>query len=360
MIRQLCTLLPLLTLSCAASVELAEDRRVEPSEDPTVLGVINERVQQIAVDGQRIYWIGSITDAASGWRSDATLRSCRKQDCSNSLISYDDAAHGSSEFSVQNGQIYWLHLTDAGGTAQKWSLVSCSVEGCTRGLHTVAKELYGAFGGTFSTEAMFVFVNEVRLDTVPQLLKIPLAGSVSTPEVLLSDAQWSHSTVARGQYLYWIEPSRNDYGATALVRMLVRGGSPVEVLAEGLGFHSIAVDSSYVYWSRDGLNGAILRCPVAGCEGGPEVFVSPVRQPGNLTLENGNLYWQHDTLSQGGAVSRCSLVNCVLPARVAEGVAPAQDLAFDDQYLYTVTIDEIPNPDEVWLRSLVKIRRLPK
>ncbi|MEO6600054.1 MAG: hypothetical protein ABIQ16_09300, partial [Polyangiaceae bacterium] len=123
--------LAVLALSCGSSVELAAPApppQFRTSTDPTSLGEINERVSNLLVDGERIYWTGY---AESG-TGPLSLRSCAKLDCSNTLVTYGATRNG-QPFAVENGQIFWLDDSLDYGLPACGALLSCDIAGCIGG-----------------------------------------------------------------------------------------------------------------------------------------------------------------------------------------------------------------------------------
>jgi hypothetical protein len=347
MFRQTRVLLALTTLACSSSVELSTAPHLTASSDPTVLGVINEQVSAIAVDEERIYWSGGPGEAHA-------LRSCRKQDCAGSLLTYDPSQSGA--FGLANGEIYWTHREDS-NAQDTWALLACSVSGCRSGPRTVAVDIVGIVNIAVDS---FVFTADTAyFSTGYQIWRIPLAGNRAEPESFLASGGPLTAFAAQGDYIYWLGWARSS----AVQRTRKDGTGAIEVLAENLDIapHAgLALDATHVYWSEGTLYGSILRCPLSGCVGAPEVFAAPIRSPTTLQLDGARLYWQHDTMSLGLAVSSCSLGACVPADPIVHGVEASNALAIDDQYLYTATTDAMLD-DDAWLNHpSAQIRRISK
>jgi hypothetical protein len=80
-------------LACSANTVDLDAPMIEASDEPGVLGVVQERVEKLRVDDERLYWIGTRlprADQANAW----FLHSCQKRDCATTLVTYDAQAHG--------------------------------------------------------------------------------------------------------------------------------------------------------------------------------------------------------------------------------------------------------------------------
>ena len=362
-----------LTCGCSSRVDLdaARNHPVIASDDPDVLGVVSEAVQQIAVDEQRLYWSGSWgEEVLNGTTAHADLRSCNKGDCVNTLVTYDgDSSTYAIPFGVLNGRIYWLH-----GDWNDWprlDLRSCDIAGCVgapqivlRGSHADAPQAIA-----FGPDAIYLYVHtsSPSLGSVDPswLYRISLSRPEAAP-VVIDEALAGRvlTMTVQDDYLYWLEQDESAPYSTTVQRLRTDGtGDPQEVAGP---LHStssnLASDGQYVYWSQGTLYGAIARCPLEGCAdpASPELFAEPVRSPQTLRVDGANLYWVHDTAWNGYATSSCSLAACKPSELVAGSVAVPNALAIDDQYVYTATSDQDPNPSYPMLNFLQRIQRFSK
>ena len=347
----------LFALSCSKSVELSRSPELRPSTDPTVLAGIGEEVGAMAVDNVRLYWSGSQGSNALGA---SALRSCNKQHCLDSLVTYDpDGASTNTNFGVIDGQIYWLHLLASEPAV--WEIRACDAAGCGNAPRTVGRGILD-FPSTVTFSANTVFIGNGNT-----ISSVPLSATAADPKFVLQARSAFYLLSAQEPYLYWI--SQGDYGrGVVLERARTDGTGALEVLAENLEVifnggpfpqSGLALDASYVYWSQGTLAGSIARCPLAGCNGAPEVVVTPVRSPTTLALDGQRLYWQHDTATQGLAVSDCALGDCAGTTPIVVGLDATNALTVDDRYLYTATTDA-PIPVDGWPNPNANIRRIPK
>ncbi|MET0790446.1 MAG: hypothetical protein ABW061_02905 [Polyangiaceae bacterium] len=181
--HRLLILLPILSLACGQqSLDLQAAPHITPSNDPTVLGTIDEQVGPIAVDAERLYWMGRIARGSFG--EVAALRSCKKEDCAGSLISYDSNAAAQGAFRVQNGQIYWFHqLADA--DSGQWCLLRCDVSGCSAGSQAVLVAGQLGFELAVGSDAIYYDVPLSKDSAVPLvgLYRVPLSGNTAPTAV---------------------------------------------------------------------------------------------------------------------------------------------------------------------------------
>jgi hypothetical protein len=198
------------------------------------------------------------------------------------------------------------------------------------------------------------------------LVKVPLNGEVTEPRAVLSTSiEGTSAPLVHDGHLYWL---RYEGGhLPSLVRLSLQGAGDIEVLAREVSFNftgmslpaeRLAADSSYIYWSEGGLRGSIVRCALSGCIGAPEVLLTPVRSPMTLFVDQGELYYQHDTASQGFALSGCPIARCKTATSIVQGVNATNALALDADYLYTATSDQLGDTD--WSHPSAHIRRIPR
>jgi len=373
--RRLLIMLPVLALACGSkSLDLQAAPHITSSTDPTVVGAIDEQVSRIAVDAERIYWMGS-----QGWWSPdgvapTALRSCKKADCENSLVTYD-SGHAGPEFgfAVRDGQIYWFHFLGP-FSKPRWSIFACEVAGCKGGTPTQTTpsglDGYG-LAVAYGSDAIYASV-QLDADSIT-VYRIPFPGHTGPAELTTSATGDVLALGIHGDYLYWAEGEATPTPPpSTLRRARVSGNETPQTLAKNVqlanyGYgadvlcpRGLAFDSSYIYWRQGTLDGAIQRCPLSGCAGAAEVVVAPIRSPLSVLVADSKLYWIHDTRAQGLALSSCTIGNCASPELNAAYLASITALALDDQYLYTATTDHAFPPVSTWDHSLAQIRRLPR
>ena len=333
------------TLGCGAKAVDLDGPIIESSSEPGVLAVVRERVEKIAVDEQRLYWIGTQLPRAypkNVW----FLRSCQKQACATTLITYDEQAtrgvDGTSIFSVKDGQIYWFNLTSR-------ELLACPVSGCDGPPRRVASGL--DFSGAAFADDRFLFADGESIESVPLQADSRVRDAYSP---LMS------ATIAiRGNYVYWLA-TRTDIG-----RARTDGSSGVETVTSDVRVadepaFGLTTDASAIYWTDNLLSGSIKRCPLAGCTVAPEKVIGPLRAPQSLLIDGSELYYEYETKPYEYALASCSLPTCASAPPLIEHVDAPGVLALDDQYLYVATTEQDVSPDNFAVDTIAQIRRLPK
>lgn len=361
--RYIAILVSVFALSCARkALDLQANPHLTASRDPTSLGSIDEQVGPIAVDAERLYWLGSQGGYTDG--GGASLRSCKKQACAESVVTYDaDEAEPSANFGVENGQIYWAHFLGTDNVGRpSWSLSACPVSGCAGAPRAVVADVSDVYSVAYASDAIYLGGYRVALsgDAPPLALDATITdyGRLGVHE----------------NYLYWVDNQSALPGMETLHRILTNGTGTAETLANGVELSpygsvnvanryfasEFAFDSSYIYWSQGTLSGAIVRCPLTGCPGAPEIIVSPVRTPLTIVVDGSQLYFLHDSASHGFQISSCTIGDCAAPKLIASGLDSTNALAVDDQYVYTASTGATLDPSIEWTNPSANIRRFPK
>jgi hypothetical protein len=345
------------------------------SADPDELGVIDEQVQSLAVDSERLYWVGSWPFISGNYAgTGSALRSCEKANCPSTLVTYENGALGLPYFAAQDGQVYWVHPIEQEST--RWALLRCPAAGCDGPPLTIA----GRYTDTPSLTAFdantFYFYSSPNPsyavpaggNLTPGLYRDSLSERDGTPQLIHAIEGWPQALQVSGDYLYWIEAQANAPYWSAVQRMRSDGSQPPESLTNELeleapGSIGFAVNAESVFWTQGSLRGSIARCPLTGCvdPSPPDIFLAPVRLPEALLLDDSKLYWQNQTAATNYGVSSCSLANCTSPEALISGVDGPGALAIDDDYVYTATsTDSLPDPGTATYVTTAHIRRVAK
>jgi hypothetical protein len=355
-----------LALSCGnRSVELSTPPRLEASTEPTTLGSINEHVEALAVDDQRLYWEGAYAGPDYGAVSTGVaLHSCEKDQCAESLVTYDSSRVDTTwGFGLHEGEIYWIRhnlLTNG----DSWDIVSCAAAACDgapRVVYTTQAGFYDPL--TYGSDAIyFGDANSRAID------RLPYAGGDT--QLVTTASGTIVSLVVNDGYVYSLESSVDNQALT-LRRIRSDGSTPFETVATeveiltttAVGFAdyvNLTFDAAYVYWTSNTLTGSLERCPLAGCVSAPEVIASPIRSPTAPRVDGGQEYFQYYDIALGNSLARCTLPRCQLSAPIASGLDDWDVVAIDDRYVYTATTDQMPSPDMPWDFPSAQIRRFAK
>ena len=344
----------LLTLGCAAKALDLDAPVIEASNEPDVLGTLQELVTKIVVDDERVYWLGY------GRTLKKFVQSCQKQDCAATLITYDAQSDIEERtLAVRAGQLYWYRSSAA-------ELLSCPRAGCSGAPRSVARMLVDSTSGPWTNafdDDRFYFTNlDVRttISSVSLTQPGPAQAVASTKPALLVGLDDAHA--------YWVTWAADGGYDAELSRARKDGSSSVsEVIATDVklgAFDQFAfgTDRTGIYWTNNQLAGSINRCPTAGCTGASESITGPVRAPQKLLIDGSDLYYAYETQSGRLGLATCELPACAQSTRLTltEKLFTPELLALDDQYLYVATSEQDRRFRDSATEVSMNIRRLPK
>jgi len=348
------TLIPLLAtsltmLGCAAKVLDLDGPAIEASDEPGVLGIQHELVENIAADGQRLYWAGYRPNVGGA------LQGCQKEDCAATLVTYDTLNPTSAcTFSVQGGEVYWIR----GGTQE---LMACPIAGCNGSPRVVASQLSSDSGEFDGNRFYFHDLNGANDPNYQgSIYSVPLRQP-GQRQLVASGPDRLFLVGVDDVYVYWL--TIND-GYRPLSRARKDGTSAVETVANDVKFgwsgaFTITTNPTAIYWTNNVLAGSINRCPLAGCSGASETVTGPLRNPHTLLLDGSELYYVYEASGHEYALAACSLPTCGESLPLFERLTAPGALAMDDDYLYLATTEQelgYYRSDDV----ISRIRRLPK
>lgn len=334
---------------CGQTVELDHPGELIASSDPNVLGTMHERVVQLRVDEDRLYWL----------TAEATVRGCEKERCATSVVTYAELA-SSAAFAVRGGELFYAYpLKNPGVLAV--DVVDPAIS------RMVAP---GAQPIALTTDSQHLYL----LDS--EHIEVRALGAKAADEVVSIPASASGGFAAQviaagGDYVYWLEVE--DDGVD-LQRARSDGTAAPEILVPGVRVDpyyphgnprngptalGLVVDDSYVYWSENVLGGAIKRVSVTGGMAEPETLVAPLRFPMALWLDGPGVYVEHESDAYQYTVSGCLLDHCTLQT-LGRGLASTSAFAVDADYLYTATTSQSLDPDVEDGPPTTVLRRTPK
>jgi hypothetical protein len=178
--------------------------------------------------------------------------------------------------------VYWL---DYGVAAADGILARCPLSGCgAAGPIPLQTTLQTPYGLAVSTSAVFFTVSGAGA-----VLSVPIAGGVATG---LSNGQDGPSGIAVDSSLaFWA--SVDD--GTISSEPLVSGGGLSNTVATVQGFpQDVATDGTYVYFTDTQTvpaEGAVMRCPVAGCTGAPLPLAADTPTALDVAVDATFIYW---------------------------------------------------------------------
>lgn len=375
-------LISFLSFACGnTTLDLGGPDEIKASDDPSVLGTIQEEVAQLAVDGDRLYWLGSGTTrtayANGGGHEDKAflgphpwaLRGCDIANCAGSRVTYaPDSVDPAAGFGVREGRLAWFHLLDIAGEVGVGAISRLFIcdETSTRP-NALAGRAYGQYQqnaqnlpkpsgrplAVFDARSVY-FIRDAN-DAGHEIVSLPLDVDVSVPGVVVRPGAEVLEMAVNGDFLYWIQSTSDG---ARVQRAPKDGTGPAEPLVDGLRIESsttsdessfpaggLAFDSTYVYFAENAEDGAIKRCPLAGCAGAPEVIAEPVRSPRALLVDGSKIYWSARTSGDPSygffsyALFSCTLPHCSKVTKEIDDLETPAAFIKDEQYLYAATDD---------------------
>jgi len=108
-----------------------------------------------------------------------------------------------------------------------------------------------------------------------------------------------HSIAVDSTHVYWTE----GYGSDRRVMKVPRsGGGAVSVLASGQEYPSgLAIDQTHAYWIEEGRR-RVMKVPLSG--GLPVTIASMQRPGGGIAVDAENVYWTTDVFGRPGGLVR--------------------------------------------------------
>jgi hypothetical protein len=396
---------PLLLTACASQgLDLGGAADIAASSDPNVLGTVQEEVAQVRVDGERLYWLGSGTTrtayANGGGQEDKArlpnhpwaLRGCDKSDCAATRVTYaENAVDAAAGFGLGPEILYWFELTDIPASSYVGApyerLVFCDLQdfpnGCTGPVGSATALLplpqvrpVAAFDGDV---AFFIRDGNDGHDIVS-------AGFVrfkpqTAPRLIASTHRVVRALATHGDYVYWLSAADADHlsRGNSIQRALKNGSGAIEQwvdniqTAEPVGGEEsypaagLAFDSTYLYWAAAAQGGVIERCPLAGCDGKPEIVASQLGTPMALQVDGDRLFWSSRKNQNSFAkpphytLSSCTIGECDSFTTLVESLETPAAVASDEQYLYAASSDrDVGFIDESGFGFVNSLRRLAK
>jgi len=255
---------------------------------------------RIAVDEARVYWL-------SKSRSFSYVRSCEKNNCARTIVTYDvsnaDLSGGHAlafqELAVHGHHIYWTRYTSGTGH----SILSCPSAGCKRtGENDRHQRLSLDDGGRRNTRL---------LDDVSRGRDghAPLADRRGASQALALNEVRPDRILVDATHLYWI----GHWGLpNAEVRRVVKqGGEPPVSLVMGQNQAAmLALDSDFFHWANSYSVGTISRCPLSGCAGAAPMLIADQAHAGTLVTDGKSIFWTNITGASTGDQGRAAVLRC--------------------------------------------------
>jgi hypothetical protein len=276
----------------------------------------------LAVDGKNVYWGEGRAEIVFP----TGLFACAKGGCNNTptelrqMVDFGDiAVNGTQVYAIGAG-ILWF---DGGGTPGNggplagmgpWEVYGCSIDGCD---------------------------SEAAAPTV--LWSTPQSANVASIVGLTVDALSAYfASTVDGTIL-----SCALAGCGGIPTVLASSGSTLDGGGTLLPWQ-LAVDQTNVYWDltryqpnlAGPADGQVLACAKGGCNNGPTVLASGLRNPGGLTTDGANVYFTERGVTMNnnamdGRVSKCAIAGCSNQATtLASNLSYPHGIAVDASHVY--------------------------
>ncbi len=181
---------------------------------------------------------------------------------------------------VDATSVYWL---DHGDDLSDGAAVKCPLAGCGAATPTLlAGALQTPYG--LAIDANLVYFTEGGAGT---LKTVPLAGG--NPMALAQGQQQPSGVAIDGTSAFWTSLGDGNVAAVGLT------GGVSTTLTTVQGFpQDIVTDGTYVYFTDTQSvpgEGAVMRCPVAGCSGPPLVLAANMPTALDVAVDQAFVYW---------------------------------------------------------------------
>lgn len=324
-------------------VELGNDRAV--GEEASTQGDLKNvflsgqaGVKEVFVDDSRVYWV---TVAENQVAPPASFRSCLKDDCSSTIVTYveDRTVIGPPlDVAIDSNNVYWLRWGSVGISP---AVLSCPLSGCASktttviaGGGTVDHSLSMVSDGTYLywTSTVQTSVFRCRPDNCSETL-VAIALTQSDPK----------SLVVSAGYAYWV--ASEEEGSFAVRRTSVDGKSQVETIVTGQNqTTTLAVREPHVYFDNYSSAGTISVCPTTGCVGSPTVIAASLNLATGVIADEEYIYSLEagdDAWGRNGSLVRCSVQGCEngvtkLADTETNSFPESHPVALDDNNVYWV------------------------
>jgi hypothetical protein len=326
--------------------------RDDPSEVPTWVATHQYGGDALLLDETRVYWSTSGTtprpDVDTCWTCGESfvLRSCAKNDCARTLVTYWRSPTYQVQIGVNSTGIYW---TESKFGQEIAAILTCPIAGCAGRPAIVISDVASL---SLVVDESFVY----WLSTDSKLLKCAVNGCGHNPTVIAQadNARISGTALlaASSTDLYWIAQFSDASKSGAIMTAPKDGSLPPRPIADGLHQPlSLAVDAENVYFTECYSFGTVKRCPLTGCVGEPTVLASNQRYPALLGVAGNRAYWFTSSaghasfwLNQPGAFAQlveCPLSGCgANPTVLVTNQAGPHGLGVDADHVYWTLFGE--------------------
>lgn len=348
----------LVPVACGGeTVEVGGAGLVGSSSDPAVVAVIYEHADYLVNGGDRIFWFGGYGQGASGG-----VRSCRKEDCRRSLVTYvSDTFAAASDggmrsLAVSEGEVYFKPPREEGAFDRTGEVVACHVEGCDVTRRVVAEKV-----DQYAIDGDWLYW--VSNDRAPSgIYRVPRSGEGVEPELVLPlSARIEQLAVRNGHFVWRTEAHELQYWSP-------ESALGIETIATSVSSKFPVTDDA-VYWATRRIVADIQRWSFSSSSREAETLENPARVPFSLFAADGFLYMNVELPDSTVGLVRRPLVGSaelqLLGLNLARGFST---ITTDERFVYAASNDGLSAPESDLPRDqlfddgryVVTIRRYPK
>ena len=149
------------------------------------------------------------------------------------------------------------------------------------------------------------------------------------PELVAGPLPWNtYSLTLSGDHVYWTT-TRFVYSCPKQANCTPKKLSPDAGFPSSL--RGVNVADGFVYWRdrpftpQDSFDGNIQRCPIAGCDGEPQILTPDIPGPQSIAVDGCDIYWRN-----AGVLYRCPVSGCT--------DAPEEVVSDEDEHVYDFTL----------------------
>jgi hypothetical protein len=300
----------------------------------------------LAVDESNVYWVNSLPQPLGSAGHSQVMR-CPIAGCDGQPVTLWDGLYPiMGALAVEQGAVWWN--TGPGGIVSTPygtdpTILHCATGGCS-GTPTSLVRANSVFR-TFTADATSAYWS-----TFGTLSTCALAGCGESPTVIHDSDTIIYALAVNATTIFWTDGG----GALSSCPLAGCGGGPGVLGAANPLMSVLAADNDHVYWIDPGtrvgggklgpvtqwLGGAVLECPVTGCNGSPTVLASYPSwlAGGALAIDGADVYWStEDGSGRYGEIVRCRTDGCggkPTPVAATAGPSPAPGLAVDSRHIF--------------------------
>ena len=279
----------------------------------------------IAVNSSGVFWVQS-----------AVLNKCPKAGCGGNPSKLAQnftrtAGQSPRNIYVDEENVWWIGRPDTASVPNEYYILKCATAGCS--LSPVAHGDY-AQSGPLVGNATHLF----RYDGTGALYKF---SKTSTSPAYLSNVylESSFSFAVDAQYLVFTNTDPSIMGNAGVYVSDITAGNPSKTQIMEIG-QQITMTGGIVYASRNAnaSQSNIFSCPITGCSGtGTALLANNDGVITDVLADSSGVYWavKGDASAATGAIRRCAIPNCAGgPKDVAKNQGNPIALALDGDYVY--------------------------